>query len=100
MVEAWCEVLAPVVPVDRLNDCYLYAMRHRESTFPLASTELLTAWRVINTEEAAQRQLNKPCRLCSGTGFGTVYDPKTDTEIKKECPHCFGKISTDLTVTH
>lgn len=98
MVEAWCEVLAPVVPANRLNDCYLHAMRNRSSTFPLASTELLTSWRIINAEESHERQFNKPCRLCFGQGFGKVYDPTTDTEVLKECPHCFGKITNSLTV--
>lgn len=95
-VEAWCEVLTEAVPRERLNDCYLYAVRHRESTFPLAAPELLTAWRFINTAEAQERQSARPCGLCAGTGYGNVYDPKTDTEIVKECPHCHGKVVTSL----
>lgn len=96
MTEAWCEVLAPIVPPDRLNDCYLHAMRTRESTFPLAVTEVLTAWRVINSEEGRIRERSKPCFLCQGKGTELIYDPKTDTEIQKECPVCFGKISTAM----
>ena len=95
-VEAWSEILFGAVPGDRLNDCYVYAMRHRESTFALASTEVLCAWRIINAEESHQREKTKPCRLCFGHGFGMVYDPKTDTEIVKECPHCNGRVVTSL----
>lgn len=92
-VEAWCEVLSSVVPVERLNDSYVFAMRHRTSTYPLAATEIVTAWRSILSDEIARR---RPCALCHGTGFGLIYDPKTDTEIQKECPHCFGRIQTGL----
>jgi hypothetical protein len=95
-VEAWCEILYPVVPVNRLNDCYLHAIRSRESTFAIAATEILTAWRIISSEEARQRQRAQPCRLCFGWGYGKVYDPKTDTEIVKECPHCHGQIQTAI----
>ena len=92
-VEAFAEVLEPCVPLERLNDCYLHASRHRTSTYPLAATEILQAWRVISADEIAKR---RPCTLCDGSGFGLVYDPKTDTEIQKECPHCYGRISTAL----
>lgn len=97
MVEAWSEVLAPVVPSERLNDCYLYAMQHRDSTFPLAATEVLTAWRIINAEESHQRLKNKPCDLCDGSGYRMVRDPDNhDRDILKECPHCHGKVVTSL----
>ena len=95
-VEAWCEILFGAVPGDRLNDCYIYAMRHRESTFALAATEILSAWRILNAEESLQRERSKPCALCHGHGFGMVYEPKTDTEILKECPHCNGRVVTSL----
>ena len=92
-IEAFGEVLNGVVPGERLNECYLYAVRHRSSTYPLAVTEIVDAWRLISANEIAQR---RPCTLCDGSGFGMVYDPKTDTEIQKECPHCFGRIQTAI----
>ena len=95
-VEAWCEVLNDAIPIERLNDCYLYAVRHREGTFPVAAPELLSAWRFINAAESLQRDRSKPCALCQGAGYGKVYDPKTDTEIEKECPHCHSKVVTSL----
>lgn len=95
-VEAWSEILFDVVPGDRLNDSYLHAMRNRESTFALAATEVLGAWRVINADEVHRREKDKPCALCFGRGFGHVYDPKTDTEIVRECPHCGGRVITSL----
>lgn len=93
-VEAWGEVLFGAVPVERLNECYLYAMRHRSSTFPLATTELIEAWRAISAEEAAQRR--PPCMLCGGRGTALVYDKATDSDIVKECPYCYGKVTTSL----
>lgn len=96
MTEAWCELLAPIVPPQRLNDCYVRAMSERESTFPLAVTEVLTAWRKITAEESLRRERNRPCYLCHGKRFELIYDPKTDTEIEKECPVCFGKVSTAM----
>lgn len=95
-VEAWGEILYGLVPENRLNDCYLYAFRHRESPFALTAGEILSAWRIINTEEFYEREKTQSCRLCFGRGFGNVYDPKTDTEILKECPHCFGKTETAI----
>jgi hypothetical protein len=93
-IEAFCEVLAGVVPEERLNDAYLYAIRHRDSTYPLAVTEIVEAWRRILTDEIAARRA--PCVLCGGQGFAMVYDKKTDTEFKKECPTCFGKVQTAI----
>lgn len=95
-VEAWCEILANTVPVERLNDCYLFAIKDRNSTFPLAVTEILTAWRAIANEEAEQAKRNRHCHVCGGTGMGMVYNPATNTEIQKECPYCFGDIRTDI----
>lgn len=95
-VEAWCEILYGTVPCERLNDSYLHAIRNRESTFALAATEILYAWRIINAEESHQREKSKPCGLCFGTGFGRIYDVKTDTEFEKECPHCNGKVESGI----
>lgn len=92
-VEAFCEVLHNTVPVERLNDCYLHAIRHRTSTYPLAATEIIEAWRTISADEIARL---RPCFLCDGSGYGMVYDPKTDADILKECPHCHGRISTAM----
>ena len=93
-IEAFCEVLHGTVPEDRLNECYLYAIRHRDSTFPLAVTEIVEAWRRILTEEMASRRAQ--CVLCGGKGVAIVYDKKTDTEFEKECPTCFGRVQTAI----
>lgn len=95
-VETWCELLADVVPSERLNDAYLYAVRTRTSTFALAVTEVLTAWRAIAAEEAEQAKRRRHCHVCQGRRFEMVYNPSTDTEVEKECPYCFGDISTAI----
>lgn len=95
-VETWCELLFDAVPPDRLNDCYLYAVKHRDSTFPLAVTELLTAWREIREGESREATRKRHCYVCNGSGWGMVYDPKTDTESMKQCGFCLGDIPTDL----
>jgi hypothetical protein len=69
-------------------------MNQRQSTFALAVTEITDAWRNISREEEAMRR--PVCTLCYGQGTAMVYDPKTDTEFEKECPYCFGKVSTEL----
>ena len=95
-VEAWCEVLFGVVPVQRLNDAYLLAMRNRTSTFPLTATEIMEASRKIAAESHAKRR--PECSLCFGKGSAVVYDPGTDSDIEKECPYCIVKVTTALTV--
>lgn len=93
-VEAWCEILVGSLPLNRLNDCYRHAMKHRSSTYPLAVTELIASWRTISAGECARR---RTCTLCGGEGSALVYDKETDSDIVKECPHCFGKITTAIT---
>jgi hypothetical protein len=93
-VEAWCEVLYGTVVIDRLNEAYLLAMRTRSSTYPLAATELIEASKKIAVEIDAKRR--PACMLCGGRGSALVYDPTTDTDIVKECPYCFGKVTTSL----
>lgn len=93
-VETWCEILFDAVPPERLNESYLYAVKTRTSTFPLAVTELLTAWRAIANEEAEQAKQKRHCYVCGGSGFGMVYNPVTDIEALKECGFCLGQIST------
>jgi hypothetical protein len=92
--EAFCEVLNGVVPVERLNECYLYAVRHRTSTYPLAATEIIEAWRAILSDEVSKR---RACHLCDGSGYAMVRDPDNhEQDIQKECPHCFGKVQTAI----
>ncbi len=93
-IEAFCEVLHGVVPCERLNDCYLYAVRHRSSTYPLAVTELVESWQKICAEEAGKRRAE--CPICKGAGTAIAYDPKNDVEFQKECPYCFGRVQTAI----
>lgn len=93
-VEAWCEILFGSVPLERLNDAYLLAMRTRSSTYPLAATEVIEASKRIASEIDAKRRPS--CMLCGGRGSALVYDPATDSDIVKECPYCFGKVTTSL----
>lgn len=93
-VEAWCEILFGTVPIARLNESYLLAMRTRSSTFPLAATEMIEASKKIAAESDSKRR--PACMLCGGRGSALVYDPATDSDIVKECPYCFGKVTTSL----
>ena len=93
-IEAFCKVLHGVVPEDRLNDCYLHAIRRRNSTYPLAVTEIVESWRAILSDETARRRL---CSLCDGSGYSVVRDPLDhEKDIVKECPHCHGKAQTAI----
>jgi hypothetical protein len=92
--ESWCELLHRTVPLERLYDCYIFAMKRRSSTFPLAVTELLEAWRIISAEDAAKKR--PTCTLCYGQGVALVYSPTRDEEYVKECPYCYGKVITAM----
>src|ERR1051325_4957100 len=54
-IAIFLEVLYGHVPENRLNDCYVYLMRTRTSTYPLAPNEICIAWAAIKESE-----MNRP----------------------------------------
>ena len=68
---AWSEILMGVVPIHRLDDCYLMAMRSRKSTAPLNASELCEAWRQLCESERYTPKPNPSagCPVCNGTGY-------------------------------
>lgn len=88
---SWLEVLFGVVPEQRLNDCYLLAMRTRASTFPLAPNELCVAWNEIRQSEiykqADAKQLTHGfCEKCNNTGSEVIYR-EDGTTSARFCRH-------------
>lgn len=60
--QEWETCLDRSLPADRIEDCYMMALRRRDSNFPLAVTELNEAWRIIKGEE--MRPGPPPCESC------------------------------------
>ena len=89
VVEAWCEVLDGKIPENRLNDCYLYAMQHKETTFPLGAPELITAWGAIREvgvpRTASSLVRGDVCSRCNGTGTELIY--VDELVASKTCDH-------------
>lgn len=82
---AWSEILMGVVPVHRLDDCYLMAMRSRKSSAPLNASELCEAWRQLCESERYTPKPNPSagCSVCNGTGF--EYLPTQRASRPCEC---------------
>jgi hypothetical protein len=82
------------IPTDRLKDVYLEAMSHH-GQYPLKPNDYVDAWRRLQPKEGDGADLRpmgargSDCAICEGKGMTTIYDPKTDADIEKECPyHC------------
>ncbi len=92
-VEAWQEVIAGAVPVKRLNDAYLLAMRNRDSNFAIGAPEIVKAWLEIQASERHKpstapldRMLQGDvCQACNGTG--TELITKGSTVLSRTCKH-------------
>lgn len=77
MAEAWSEVLAGVIPEDRLEDAYLRAVRDKTDTFPLSANELVAGYRALCESERSAPRLaqdvnllpGEVCQKCFGTGW-------------------------------
>lgn len=70
-VAAWTEVLYGFVPIDKLEEAYLNAMRGRKSTFPLGVSEICAAY-------------------SSGEYTGPVAEDPEKRRIRESCQTCFG----------
>jgi hypothetical protein len=90
------------IPTERIGEVYLEAMTHH-GPYLLKVDDYLRAWERIRPKEYAGvdtrpmggRGAN--CSICKGTGRTSVYLPKEDIEVEKECPyHC--DFSTALTM--
>lgn len=71
-VTAWTEVLYGFVPADKIEECYLAAMRNRKSTFPLGVSEICAAYNQENEYR------------------GPVSEDPELKRIREACPDCYG----------
>jgi hypothetical protein len=88
----WNEVLEGIVPTNRLNDCYIWAMRKRDGRHPFSVSELGDAYREIVEQERYRSTVNGPkqltenskanCEKCFGTGWEVIKDKGA-----KKCDH-------------
>lgn len=80
--EAWCEVLVETIPTQRLHDCYLHAMKNRDSSFPLSAGDMVRSWRDIcnaNRYKPVSAALDHMlrgdvCQDCNGTGTELIEE--------------------------
>lgn len=89
---SWLEVLFGVVPEQRLNDCYLLAMRNRTSTFPMAPNELCMAWGEIKQSEMHRTNPAKLlthgfCEKCNNTGSEPIRNERGIIISARACSH-------------
>jgi hypothetical protein len=94
MVGAWEEALA-AVPTDYLNQCYLFALRNHDSSFPLGVGEIANAWEKNGKawlEEARarapERERCEHCGMEVGRGMEIVIGPDGRSKGARPCPVC------------
>lgn len=92
-VEAWNEVLSGAIPIGRFSDCYVYAMRNRESSFALNAMDMIAAWKSIRSSEMHKTPPGRfelsgdVCSKCWGTGVEVVEDEFHKTTSARPCSH-------------
>jgi hypothetical protein len=92
-ISIWYEVLYGVVPEQRLNDCYLHAVRTRNNTFAMQPSELATAWGEIRNSEmykrvSDNRQLTHGfCEKCNNTGTEPIRNDRGVIISARTCIH-------------
>lgn len=92
VAEVWADDLLEIPP-DRLKECFRLAKSHHASLsgeairFPLASTEVLAAWREqLARERIDDLMTSHRCNACKDTGFLSYYSPAEDIDKKAPCP--------------
>lgn len=93
-VGAWLEILNGAVPLPRLHDAYVAAMRQKDSNFAIGAPEIVSAWGEIRESERSKparlnfRQLSGDvCSKCNGTGTEVVRDEFHETTSARPCSH-------------
>lgn len=94
ILDAWEEALAKV-PSEYLHRCYLHALRHHDSSFPLGAGELACAWEEYGKawveEGMAQKALGAICANCgmeAGKGIEIVIGQDGRSRGARPCPVC------------
>jgi hypothetical protein len=90
MVASWTEALQDVVPEYRLNDAFIYARQHRNSTFPMDVSEVCAAWKAIKDAERSipptgsyeWGRARKVCPDCNNTGTKLIV--KRDEQLGRD----------------
>lgn len=49
---AWTEIIQPLIPLNRLDECYMRAIRTRTTTYPFSVSELCQVWQQIRETSA------------------------------------------------
>ena len=86
----WLEALEDV-PLNKLNECYLAAIKKHSNSFPLGVSEIAAVWHEEITalaerpkvSEIQRKAVEEYCAPCSGTGFEVVPGKGA-----RPCAHC------------
>ena len=93
-VGAWEEALAKV-PSEYLDRCYLHAVRHHNSSFPIGAGEVASAWEDNGKAWVEEDQAKKPqgdicdhCHMTVGQGMEIVTGQDGRSLGARPCPVC------------
>jgi len=70
--EVWARHLFGEIPESRLEECFRYAVLHRQASFAVNALDLLDAWRVLRRADERRSiddEVTADCCLCFGTGM-------------------------------
>lgn len=98
-MEAWAEVLSDI-PIDRLNECYVLAMKRKESNFALGAPELVKAWselsEVVRYENLTDDK--DDCTHCDDERMEEIFIPSKGETYKLPCFYCRSRAHTSAKI--
>jgi hypothetical protein len=98
----WFDALYPVVPLERLRECFDHAVQNHSENFPVGAIEILQAYRVLTEQhlssaeaEARKNDLSQPkkCDMAHVTEEGepelvSIWLPAKGQDVIMPCPNC------------
>lgn len=101
--DAWVYLLFPIIPTERLRECFERAFRDHNTTFAVNAYDLKAAWEKIVTEDREEREAAieedkavNPIKYCTEPGRHTDDDGNVEIllggpggkEVAVPCPIC------------
>jgi len=99
----WQDAFEGLIPVDRLNDAFISALRDHTSTFPVNAFEILAAWQILKAaEDVEAKKITDQNRAANSVQFCKqkeghlneygeveIVDPfDRSKNITMPCPNC------------
>ena len=71
--DVWSRLLFPIIPEDKLQQCFDIAFNTHDSTFPVSAYDLKAAWDTIRPKDLPQWQADRDaCKKCDERGYVLV----------------------------